>query len=657
MIGFIKKIFSHAETPPAQAPGAAAPAPAKPETAHPASAASKPAPAQSASAPKAAPPQTPAAPAQPKAPASAAPVAEGDVIKIPLADIVAKLPANLAPPPSATVTGTYSLPVKTALTQLPTGSVRVRFGDIRQAAPPGVFTADGAADETMVALPLQKILSSIRPDMLARRSDQKQIEVPPEVTGVFGGRQGMAAPVASAAPKAAPAAPVAEPKSATPAPVSEPKPAPVPEVKAAPPASAPALAPVVPAKPIAPVPTPIVPTPIAPTPIAPSPTPISPIAATAPSAPSLPKPSPKPPSSIASPPSPPKAPASSPLPFATQKPSPAPAPVAPAAPVAAAPSPIAPAPAPAAPKPAGGPAVTVKISVISEAWAEPVRQEIAQANASDASVAIPVARLDAAMKTGKVIFKWGELIGWLESASSLASSPNKETPLQLPLKVIIPLFMAQRTATEGQKKVVIGENIPNLFEGLSKPVQEAAAPAPLATEPETVSTTTVEATTSTTIPSPEPEAVTSATIRESPTLSSAPTLVAPPASILGGIFGQPAKKDWSPLDIAQNLGTLPGVGAGIIAMSDGLLVAGDLPPPLQAETLAAFLPQMFGRMSHYANEMQLGALSILTLQAGQTPCAIYKTGTLYLAVLGKPGETLPDALLQKVAGELAKSSQ
>jgi predicted regulator of Ras-like GTPase activity (Roadblock/LC7/MglB family) len=92
-------------------------------------------------------------------------------------------------------------------------------------------------------------------------------------------------------------------------------------------------------------------------------------------------------------------------------------------------------------------------------------------------------------------------------------------------------------------------------------------------------------------------------------------------------------------------------------MSDGLLVAGDLPPPLKSETMAAFLPQIFGRLAHYSAEIQLGPPSALTLLAGQTPCTIFKTGALYLAVLGKPGETLPDALLQRVAGELAKRNQ
>ena len=89
-------------------------------------------------------------------------------------------------------------------------------------------------------------------------------------------------------------------------------------------------------------------------------------------------------------------------------------------------------------------------------------------------------------------------------------------------------------------------------------------------------------------------------------------------------------------------------------MSDGFLVAGALPPPLKSETMAAFLPQIFGRLAHYSTEIQLGPLAALTLQAGRTPCTIFKTGALYLAVLGKPGESLPDAILLRVAGELAK---
>ena len=237
-------------------------------------------------------------------------------------------------------------------------------------------------------------------------------------------------------------------------------------------------------------------------------------------------------------------------------------------------------------------------------------------------------RLDAAMKTGRVAFTWGELIQWLDVSSTSVSSLHRETSLELPLKVIAPLFMSQQRGAVTQKKVVVGENIPNLFEGLGKPFAPVApAPSAVPVPPAPVA-----------VPLPPVEAPVS-------------------ANVLGEIFGQPAKKEWSPQEITQGLNALPGVAASLIAMSDGLLVAGTLPPPLKSETLAAFLPQMFGRLAHYSGEIQLGSLTAMTLMAGQTACAIFKTPALYLAVLGKPGETLPDALLQRVAGELAKRTQ
>jgi predicted regulator of Ras-like GTPase activity (Roadblock/LC7/MglB family) len=235
-------------------------------------------------------------------------------------------------------------------------------------------------------------------------------------------------------------------------------------------------------------------------------------------------------------------------------------------------------------------------------------------------------RLETAMKTGRVVFTWGELIQWLDVSSATVSTPHQQTSLELPLKVIAPLFMSQQRAPVVQKNVVVGDNLPDLFAVPAKPsAPPAPVPAPAAPVPQ--------------VAAPVPVAAVA------------------PVDVLGEIFGHPEKKEWSPQEITQKINALPGVAASLIAMSDGFLVAGGLPPPLKSETMAAFLPQIFGRLAHYSGEIQLGALTSLTLLAGQTPCTIFKTRALYLAVLGKPGETLPDVLLQRVAGELAKRNQ
>jgi predicted regulator of Ras-like GTPase activity (Roadblock/LC7/MglB family) len=445
----------------------------------------------------------------------------GDTIPLQLGDIVARLPASLAPLVSPSATGTYRLPVKTALEQLPSGAVRISFGQLRQAFPPGTFAASAGLDETPVDLPLPKILGAMDPALLARRPGQKQVEAPEGISAIFGLN---AAAARVAALRVAPAAPAPPPMVAAPK--------------------------------------------------------VTPVAQKPPVSASLP--------------------AAAPLPVAAQKPA-------------------APAPATAPPVPGKG-ALTVRLAALCESWPEPVRQEIAQLNWNGASVSLPMSRLEAAVKGGRVVFAWGELIEWLDVSSAAGATRHRETPLELPLKVIVPLFMAQRPIPGPRKHLAVGENVPNLFPAPGQPTAPAVPP-----------------------PAPVPAPI------------AAPAIVAAtPADVLGEIFGQPGRKDWSPEEITQKINGLPGVAGSLMAMNDGFVVAGALPPPLKSETMAAFLPQIFGRLAHYATEIQLGAPAALTLLAGQTPCAIFKTGALYLAVLGKPGEPLPEALLLRVAGELAK---
>jgi predicted regulator of Ras-like GTPase activity (Roadblock/LC7/MglB family) len=110
---------------------------------------------------------------------------------------------------------------------------------------------------------------------------------------------------------------------------------------------------------------------------------------------------------------------------------------------------------------------------------------------------------------------------------------------------------------------------------------------------------------------------------------------------------------WVPKDVVHQVCMLKGVAGGLIATSDGLSVADQLPQELNPENMAAFLPQIFGRMGQYTKELHLGNLSSATLVVGDAPCAIYKTGGIYLVVLGRVKESLPDGILNRIATELA----
>ncbi|MGA3180348.1 MAG: roadblock/LC7 domain-containing protein [Verrucomicrobiota bacterium] len=261
------------------------------------------------------------------------------------------------------------------------------------------------------------------------------------------------------------------------------------------------------------------------------------------------------------------------------------------------------------------------VSELMEAWPPPVQQEIEQLQLRSGKVCLPVSRLDSAMKTGRVVFTWGELCSWLQPPTPENLAANRETALELPLKVIAPLFMARRHPGAAQKKVTIAAQIPDIFAGMAKAPEAAAAAAAVAAPAAAI-----------------------------PVAASA----AAGASGLGEIFGQPGKMEWSPQDITRNICALKGVAGSVLAMSDGLLMAGQLPAPMRTETVAAFMPQIVGRVSQYAGEMQLGPVTGVLVAAGRGQCALYKAGKLYLAVLGHPGEALPEGMLGRIAAEIAR---
>ncbi len=341
----------------------------------------------------------------------------------------------------------------------------------------------------------------------------------------------------------------------------------------------------------------------------------------APPPPPPPPPRPVPPIKPVSPAPPPKPLSATPAPFTAPK---APTPL-PFAPRPAPPPPIPESPKPAAPTGDDGTLVTT-IAAICQSWPVAIRQEIERSNLGGASVSIPVSRLEAGMKAGRVMFAWGELIGWV-SPKPPAPSPQGAAELDLPLAVIAPLFLGKIRAATPQKKVSVGQNIPDLFAGLVK--SPAAAPTP----------------------APAPAAVAAA---PTPVAAVAAAVAAPEPDALGELLGQPFKTEWTPQEIARQIAALPGVSGSLLATADGLLIAGQVPAPLEAATVAAFLPQIFGRMTSYSEEVKLGALRAVTLSTDSTPCAMFKAGALHLAVVGNAGQSLPEAMLLRIAAELSK---
>jgi predicted regulator of Ras-like GTPase activity (Roadblock/LC7/MglB family) len=560
------------------------------------------------------------------APASRpAPQPNGKGVELSLQNILNGLPLELQPRVRQPDVGsmTISVPLEKILAQLSRGAVKVSFGELRQAAPE-VFTLENDRDRVLVSLPLGDILSRLNPALITRRRVQKQVEVPAEISSPFDENgQGLAISGSHGGPAAQPVAP---------APVRQKAPPPPPPVPAAPArtslTSAPtppppsAAIPAVPLRPKAPAAS--LP-PVAPIPVAP----LRPKLPVAP-----PTPAPAPPIPVvplrqkAAPVQPPQPLPPAPLPM------PAPAPVA-----ASAPAPSVSRRAngedtarvrAASPQPANlAEPLVVGLASLAEDWPDDIKQELLNLKLIEAVVALPASAVEQALKQGRISFSWKTLRSWVKPAILLTPSAHDGVVLELPLKVVAPLFLSrQQEAAKQQQKITVDEEIPNLFFGF--PQAEPSVPVAAATARPADTNFYVWDETSDT-----------ARVDRSDVKRNTP-----------GPGTRFVEKYATPNEVVSRAAGLDGVVGALIALPDGLMVANRLPAELNADTLAAFLPQIFGKVSQCTKELRMGELNNLNFTVGNVPWKIFRVHSIFFAAFGKAGEPLPTAQLAALAAEL-----
>jgi len=98
------------------------------------------------------------------------------------------------------------------------------------------------------------------------------------------------------------------------------------------------------------------------------------------------------------------------------------------------------------------------------------------------------------------------------------------------------------------------------------------------------------------------------------------------------------------------------VGA-LVALPDGLRVASKLPPDVNGDTMAAFLPQIFGKVSQCTKELRMGDLNNLNFTVGNIPWKIFRVNAIYFAAYGRAGQGLPTAQLAALAAQLDRKKQ
>jgi predicted regulator of Ras-like GTPase activity (Roadblock/LC7/MglB family) len=643
---------------------------------------------------------------------SAAPAADPGALQLPLPSVIAGLPMDLrakliqTPPADAFV----SIPVEKILSQLARGSVKISFGELCTALPGLFVNSGGANDARQIALPLNEIISRINPALLSRRAVNK-VEPADDVAGPFGTRsQDVNFTAAHAPAKAVPMSPPKAPRLAsTPAAAKSvtPPPAVVPQTKAA--ASRPArIAPirVAPAAPAAGSFNSAPQIPVANSILAP----MSALAEKWPDAikmeliqtdlmnahaalPAalietglkrgrvtilwknlrmmiLPKPAPvsvhdgvevelalK---------------ALAPLYFASQKAAgqarkkvsvsaeipdlfhsseqaeaaitPTPAPACAPAPKPAPVSPISATPADPEQK-----IISAPLAALAEKWPEALRQEITEWNLANAQVALSLNALAPAMKRGRVTFAWRDLRSWIRPTPAAAASVHDSAELELPLKVIAPLFLEQQTTpARKQSRLTIDQSIPSPFSGFASAETKAPVTAPPAAPVTELGRPALKPAES---KSPETNFYVwgdgTHTPREDESEYKRPQ--APETDF--------TSRYATPKEIVARAMALPGVAGVVVALCDGLMIACQVPPELNADTVAAFLPQIFDRVAQSTRELRMGALNNLKFTVGNVPWHIFRVNAVYFAAFGRAGESMPTAQLASLAGELDRKKQ
>ena len=295
--------------------------------------------------------------------------------------------------------------------------------------------------------------------------------------------------------------------------------------------------------------------------------------------------------------------------------------------------------------------ISAPLAALSEEWPEALRLEIAQTNLTNAQVALPVHLVEPALKRGRVIFSWRYVRSWIRPVPP-GVSVHDGIELELPLKVIAPLFFGQqKTMARLQRKVTLIPEIPDLFFGFPQPQSP----------PETVEV------------QPEPVAPKPETAR----YASKPAAYKPTDTnfYIWGDNGDVPKVEEDeikrphtpptdftsrramPKEIIAHAMELPGVAGALVALQDGLKVASQVPADLNADTLAAFLPQIFDRLGQSTRELRMGALNNVNFTVGNVPWKIYRVNSVYFAAFGRAGEALPTAQLALLAAELDRKKQ
>lgn len=322
--------------------------------------------------------------------------------------------------------------------------------------------------------------------------------------------------------------------------------------------------------------------------------------------------------------------------------------------------------------------ITAGLNTLMESWPESLRLEILQTNLNESRIAMPVDVVETALKRGRVTFSWKTIRSWITPAMPTSVSVHDSAELELPLKVIAPLFLARKNSGSTQNKIAVDEAIPNLFFGFPQPEAPAAAPVPTAPVARLAPQAPIAF-------NPGPSAAAAAASSAAAASAAAAAAAAAAANAAakpvdtnyylwddasetklfhiealkqkGSSGTEFVKRYASPNEIVSRAAALDGVAGVLIALPDGLMVASRIPAELNGDTLAAFLPQIFAKVSACTKELRMGELNNVNFTVGNVPWKIFRVNAIFFAAFGNAAQPMPTAQLAALAAELDRKNK
>jgi predicted regulator of Ras-like GTPase activity (Roadblock/LC7/MglB family) len=304
----------------------------------------------------------------------------------------------------------------------------------------------------------------------------------------------------------------------------------------------------------------------------------------------------------------------------------------------------APSSAPIAPPPEHQENLWIPLRFIAPHLPHDAQNILASPEFETGKIGIPMSEMETGLKQGKLVFSWKQMRAWIQPTPP-GGGGIEDVLVSLPLQTIVPLFLAKRRdgATGTQKRIAPDREIPDVFKtSLSGNAAAVAVPSP-----------DVSAS-----PASEEKVRFALHADQAPIgLQAEHDTTVAARGKMADLAGPVGKTSWTPEEIVEQTTKLPGIVGALISLQDGLLVTGQVPAGINAETVAAFLPQVFGRMTHYARELKLGAPSYVGLGLAEYSLHIYKAGEVYFLVMGEVGKQAPLAQLGVMAAQLERQSK